>query len=241
MRNVRLLGLFALLAGVHVALAADVKVPAEVKVAPGRLARIVVETKGKTVEYVNVYDNADIFREYDPAAFVFRFLADAPGCYKVGFYAPDASPSPAAYCWVVVGDAPPPVPPGPTPPGPVPPGPGPAPSGGLTVLVVYDAGKVGTLTEAQQNVLYSKRVRDWLDAHTPAGPDGKTHNWRIFDQGVDASADPGPWKALLARPRAAVPALVVADGKDPSKVLYEGPLPADADKALELLKKYAKD
>jgi hypothetical protein len=105
--------------------AADVKVPAEVKVAPGRLARIVVETKGKDVQYVNVYDNADIFREYDPAAFVFRFLADAPGRYKIGFYAPDASPSPAAYCWVVVGDAPPPVPPGPTP---DPPGPAPDPA-----------------------------------------------------------------------------------------------------------------
>jgi hypothetical protein len=35
--------------------AAEVKVPAEVKCQPGRMARVVVETAGKDVRLVNVY------------------------------------------------------------------------------------------------------------------------------------------------------------------------------------------
>jgi hypothetical protein len=212
---------------------ADVKVPAEVKVAPGRLARIVVETNGKVVQYVNVYDNADIFREYDPAAFVFRFLADAPGRYKVGFYAPDASPSPPAYCWVVVGDAPPPVPPGPVPPGP---GPGPTPGGAFNrALILYESAELGKIPRAQENVLFSASVREALDAKCAPDAGGKTKAWRIWDKDVDASADGKPWQDLIARPRASVPWVILAND---AGVVFEGPLPADVPATLALLAKY---
>jgi hypothetical protein len=60
MRKAAQLALLLAVVGGPFALAADVKVPAEVKVAPGRLARIVVETKGKDVQYSNAYDNADV-------------------------------------------------------------------------------------------------------------------------------------------------------------------------------------
>src|SRR5207248_9395567 len=91
--------------------AADVKVPESVTVKQHRLARIVVETKGKTVEVINLWPDTDVFREYDPDRFVFRFYADNPGSFKLAFYSPDATPSSPAYCTVVVEG-----PPGPTPP-----------------------------------------------------------------------------------------------------------------------------
>jgi hypothetical protein len=213
--------------------AAEVKVPAEVKVAPGRLARIVVETKGKAVEYVNVYPGADIFREYAPDQFVFRFLADAPGKYRLGFYAPDAAPSPAAYCDVVVGDPPPPVPPGPTPPGPNPP---PQPGGTFNrALIVYESSEESKMPRAQDAILYDASVRAALKARTLTDKDNPGGAFRIWDQGVDATADGKAWVDLMAKPRASLPWIILAND---AGVVFEGPLPADVPATLALLAKY---
>jgi hypothetical protein len=143
-----------------------------------------------------------------------------------------------AECIVTVGTPPepPPVPPGPTPPGPTPPGPGPAPTpaAGLRVLMVYESADVSALPAAQQAVLYSKSVRDYLRAKCAAEPGG-WKAFRIYDKDVDLAAESAEWKALMSRPRKQVPWVVIADGP---KVLYEGALPATVDEALALLKKY---
>lgn len=131
-----------------------------------------------------------------------------------------------------VGEVPPgpkpPVPPGPDPPIP----PTPIPVGEFRALIVYETG--AALPAKQQAILFDKRVRDYLNAKTPLGPDGKTREWRIYDQHVDASAESPVWKELMAKPRASVPWIVIT-GKES---MHEGPLPGTVEAALELLKKF---
>jgi hypothetical protein len=141
-----------------------------------------------------------------------------------------------------VGPAPkppdPPTPPGPEPPGPnppQPPGPAPIPLPGLRVLVIYESADLSKLPPAQTAVLYSKSLRDLLNAKCAAGPDGKTKEWRIYDADVDTSGDVETWKAAMARPRKSLPWVVISNGA----AGYEGPLPATVDEMTKLVEKYA--
>jgi hypothetical protein len=207
----------------------SVTVPAEIKVQPGRMARIQALTTGKTVKYANVYDNADLFREYADG-FVFRFLADTPGSYKIGFYTD--GPSDCAYCVVVVGTPPPPVPPGPPPPPPLPPVPG----DGLRVLIVYESDETGepALPRAKRLILNSQSVRDYLESH--CGPDPQKPTWkayRMWDKDLDATGQHATWAELRKQVKD-VPGIVVTNGKES----FSGPLPATVDETLQLLKKY---
>jgi hypothetical protein len=166
------------------------------------------------------------------------FYSDTPGVFRVVVYcAGDGRvASDIAVCVVTVGDAPPVPPPGPgpTPPGPTPPTPGPVAN--LRVLVTYDAATVTKLPASQQSVLYSKAVRDALDAATPAGPDGKTHQWRMWAEGTDATGEGSGWAELMKRTHAAGPWVIFAGD---SGVAYEGPLPAAVPEMLALIQKYA--
>jgi hypothetical protein len=116
--------LAAVFAAPGVALAADpspppaptpsVKMPAEVKVTPGRLASIVIESSGKVTKFGCLAPEVDIFREYDPEAgkIRVRVIAYTPGRYAIyAFTAMGDVPSDMAVCWLTVGDPPPPVPP----------------------------------------------------------------------------------------------------------------------------------
>lgn len=141
-----------------------------------------------------------------------------------------------------VGPRPPPKPdpdPKPPTPDPKPPAPDPKPvdpppipAAGLHVLVVFETGKA--LPPGQQSILYGKAVRDYLQANCVVGPDGKTKQFRIYDQDVDASRDSKLWADAMKRPRASVPWVVVSNGKTG----FEGPLPENPDKFLELVRKY---
>jgi hypothetical protein len=168
------------------------------------------------------------------------FTSDVPGIFRVCAYnARGDVASLISTCVVTVegaGPSPPGPTPGPNPPGPQPPGPAPGPVANLRVLVVYDTATVTKLPAGQQSVLYAKAVRDALDSATAVGPDGKTHNWRMWDAGTDASGEGGDWAALLKRPHAALPWVIFAgDGG----VAYEGPLPAAVPDMLALIQKYA--
>jgi hypothetical protein len=77
-------------------------------------------------------------------------------------------------------------------------------------------------------------VRDYLRGKCVVGADGKTSEFRIWDKDVDAAADAKHWQDALKRPRASTPWLIVSDGKSG----YEGPLPANVDETLALLKKF---
>lgn len=103
--------------------AQSVKLPAEVKIAPGRLAAVKVEWDGDDVRW-DVPEGLDCFREYDPDPRVvrLRMIGYTPGRYRLLAVAGKGGKlSEFGACVVVVGDAPPPGP------GPLPPGPGPTP------------------------------------------------------------------------------------------------------------------
>jgi len=134
---------------------------------------------------------------------------------------------------VDAGDSPRPPPIPPVPP-PDPPSPAPIPVAGFRVLIVYESGDLTKMPAAQQAILYSKTLRDYLNVKCVAGPDSKTREWRIFDKDVDTSGESAVWQAVMKRPRSAVPWIVISDGK----AGHEGPLPATVDETLALLKKW---
>jgi hypothetical protein len=125
-------------------------------------------------------------------------------------------------------------------PAPVPPDPKPVPPDPVgkfsKALIVYETADLSKMARPQHAVLFAKSVRDHLQAKTSLEPDGKTRAWRIFDKDVDASTDSRGWKELLARPRASTPWIILTDGA--GAVIHEGPLPADVNATLELLKRF---
>ncbi len=128
----------------------------------------------------------------------------------------------------------PPVPPGPVPPvPPVPPG----PVQGLRVLILEESADRNKLPLGQLAIILGTQMRTFLDAKTPTGKDGKSHQWRIWDKDVSADNDEPEWKAMLARPHPTLPWIVLADAK--GTVAFEGPLPATVDETVSLIKKYA--
>lgn len=143
---------------------------------------------------------------------------------------------------VTIGTAPipPPQPPGPTPPGPNPPQPpgptppAPIPGDGLRVLIVYESADLSKLPPAQLNVLYAKSVRDYLDSHCVKGPDGKTPEYRIWDQNVPTANEAKTWQDAMKRSRSGLPWLIVSNGKTG----FEGPLPPNTDAMLRTLQTY---
>jgi hypothetical protein len=100
--------------------------------------------------------------------------------------------------------------------------------------MVYETSIIQKLPPAQSAVLFSKKVRDYLDAKCARGADGRTPEYRIWDQDIDTTAAGALWQAAMKRERKSLPWLVVSTGKSG----YEGPLPATVDETLALLKKY---
>lgn len=178
----------------------------------------------------------------------YEFVAP-PGVYKVrvrAFKPESETPLEAWRTVTIQPRAPPgPLPPGPTPPGPTPPGPTPptpqppqpAPpiaGDGNRVLIVYETGDLHP--PAQAAIFTSGVLRDYLDAKTAKDAHNPTGAYRIWDKDVNLNhplVSPS-WKAAMARPRTSLPWIVVSNGKTG----FEGPLPADVPKTLDLLKRY---
>ncbi len=166
------------------------------------------------------------------------FTSDVAGQFRVCAYcAKGDKASLIATCVVTVVSPTPPVPPvppvPPTPP-PVPPGPAPIPGDGLRVLIVYESADLSKLPKDQLNVLYSQSVRGYLDTHCAKGADGKTPEWRVWDQNVPTGAEAKAWQDAMARKRDTLPWLIVSNGKSG----YEGPLPPNTDAMLRTLQTY---
>jgi hypothetical protein len=170
------------------------------------------------------------------------FTSNVPGVFRVCAYnARGDMASLIATCVVTVeGPAPPPGPappgptPGPTPPGPAPPGPAPIPGDGFRVLMVYESADLTKLPPDQLNVLYSQKVRDYLNTHCAKGPDGKTPEWRIWDANVPTGAEAKAWQDAMNQKRDKLPWLIVSNGKTG----FAGPLPPNTDATLRLLQQY---
>lgn len=102
-------------------------------------------------------------------------------------------------------------------------------------MIVVDTNEMSKMPAAQQLALSSGDVRSYLNATCPLGPDGKTHEWRIWDKSVNASNESALWQAALKRAEGKpTPWIVVSNGTTG----YEGALPANAADLLTLLKKY---
>jgi len=172
-----------------------------------------------------------------------QVVALVPGTYWVGADLSTSDGS-AVWCRVDAGQGPrpppdppipptPPVPPSPPvpPPSPIPPTPpAPIPLQGFRVLIVYDDA---TLTKEQEGIVYGKKVRDYLQAKCVLGTDGKTKDFWILRAGTDVSAAPSWIGDVIQRHPGQRTFMVVSDGKTGS----DGPIPANADEALTLLRK----
>jgi hypothetical protein len=217
-------------------LAADLTLPQSVSGDVGDFITVKAVTTAPIVKWYSI-DAAlklfptDLLKDTKSAV----VIGKAAGSFRLLAYTSDASgPSDPQVCLVTVG---PPVPPGPGPgpgPGPDPPTPAPIPVAGLRVLAIYDTAALGTMSRAQLGALMDGNVRAYLNGHCVPGPDGKTKEWRIWDQSVITDAETPLWQAAMKRPRQALPWVIISNGKTG----YEGPLPADAASTLLLLQKY---
>ena len=102
------------------------------------------------------------------------------------------------------------------------------------MLIIEESAERNKLPPAQASILFSTEIRKYLNAKCPTGSDGKTKEWRIYDQNVDLSGEAKTWKDAMSRPRSSVPWVVISNGTTG----YEGPLPANVDETLALLRKY---
>lgn len=135
---------------------------------------------------------------------------------------------------VVVGNAPGPNP-GPNPPNP--PNPdqvAPIPVDGFRVMVVYEKSDLTKLTPQQHSILYGTEVRDYLARKCAVGPDGRTSESRFYDQNTVMTNESQLWQDAMKRPRTSLPWLVVSNGKSG----WEGPLPANIEATMSILKTY---
>lgn len=121
--------------------------------------------------------------------------------------------------------------PDPTPPGPTP-GPTPIPLQGLRVLVVYESADMTKMPAAQLTALRAQEVRDYLNSHCAKA--GNQPEWRMYDKDADTTHDSDVWKEAMKRPRQSLPWILISDGTKG----FEGPLPANKDDLLKLLKQY---
>lgn len=132
------------------------------------------------------------------------------------------------------GPRPPPKPPEPKPVDPVDPA-APIPAAGLRVLIVFESADLAKMPPAQSAAIYSAKVREYLNANCVVGTDAhQTREWRMWDQDTDVSGESKLWQDAMKRPRKSIPWVIVSNGRTG----FEGPLPANADELLALVRKY---
>lgn len=119
-------------------------------------------------------------------------------------------------------------------PGPAPePTPDPAPvvEGGLRVMFIREQQSPGS--EGLGHIWNSVKIREYLDSKCEK--DNGLPERRFVDDDTDMSREKSAvMREMFARPRASLPWLIITNGKTG----YEGPVPEDVDRTLDLLKKY---
>lgn len=233
------LALLALLLVPWPALAQKVTLPEKVEAPPG-LIMVAADTDCATLEWwapdggLQLIPSALLKDSHTAVG-----IALQPGRYRLQAIGAKGDKPAYAVTTVIVGGAPP-VPPGPQPPGPQPPGPGPAPGpapiplDGLRVLILYESKDLDSTDPNVRAVLRGKPIRDFLNSVCVLGPDGKTHEWRIWDKDDDVTAAQPHWQEAMKRPRTTVPWLIISNGK----AGFEGPLPKTVTATQELIRKF---
>lgn len=233
-------GLLIGLASNNVALADPPKldIPAEVKPS-GQYAQFVPVTDAKSIIYVGLsgVDAVPSTLLRDPRTFLLDTRGMTAGKYRFSAVGSSKDGDQARVDFVVViGNVPPgpdPKPPGPDP-GPSPDTP-PIPVEGFHVMFVHETAD--KLDSAQQAVLGSLTVRNYLNSKCKLEADGKNKSWRQYDQNDDVSGDYKVWQDAFARKRTSIPWIVVSNGKTG----YEGPMPKTVAETMTLLRKYGGD
>jgi hypothetical protein len=168
-----------------------------------------------------------------------RYLFDKPGKTWVDATAIDFAKNIFAKKTIVVevGISPPtppgptPVPPGPQPPTPPTPSVAPIEGPGLRVLMIVESGE--PLELPIQDVLYGRKVRDFMTANC-IKVDGVA-DWRIVDPDTQYTDREQRFAKALQRPRTSVPWLIISNGVTG----YEGPFPGGPDATLTLIQSFA--
>lgn len=214
----------------------QLKLPAEVKGEPGAFVKVTAETNGKLVKW-KALDRGlalfpvDLLKDTKTAV----VTAVKPGKYRLQAVTALADePSDIIETVVVVGNPTPPTPPTPPKPPEPTPSPAPIPVEGFRVLMIYESADLSKLPIAQQSVLFSRPLRDYLNSKCVMGPDNKTKEWRIYDKDTDVTGESKLWQDAMKRERKSLPWVIISTGKSG----YEGPMPENTEKTLELLKKY---
>jgi len=162
------------------------------------------------------------------------FTAAVEGRFKVEVWCAKADGvSDIATTWIVVGNGKP-VTTDPVKPPPAAPAPISAP--GFRVLIVEEAQNRALLPPGQRLIITSVAptgVRAFCEANCVFGPDGKTKEYRIYDQNAPMAKESTLWQDAMKRPRTSVPWLIVSNGT----IGFEGPLPKTIDETLVILKK----
>lgn len=104
---------------------------------------------------------------------------------------------------------------------------------GLRVLIVEETAQRSSLPAPQLAELTSGTVFDYLNEKCTAEAGGKKA-WRIFDKDTDVSQEAKFWQDAMGRKRDSLPWLIVSNGRKG----FEGPLPANTEALLELIRKY---
>lgn len=138
------------------------------------------------------------------------------------------------------GPEPPPVPdptptPTPTPTDVVTPAPIQLP--GLRVLIVYESlDAPPRVPRPQYDAMFEQRIRDWMTANCAVGA-ANTAEWRMIDKDdLFVGEGDAHWKAASMRPRRSLPWVLISNGT--TNRGYEGPVPENGDKFLELLQRF---
>ena len=104
--------------------------------------------------------------------------------------------------------------------------PPPIDAAGYNVLIVEETADRGQLTEDQVAILTSVQLRTWVDQ--------QPGTLMIVDDDAPIDQLAKPWQEAMRRPRAALPWLIVSNGKTG----WEGPLPADVAATQAVLEAY---
>ena len=228
--------------------AQSVKLPSEVKATPG-FVFITAETDCTEVKWISPDGlqiiPSQLLKDSKTAVGIVPLLQQGQTGASYRLYAYGAKGDKAsepALCTVIVGSGPaPPIPPGPgpvppKPPDPPTPGPSPIPRDGFHVLIIEETEDRSKLPPAQRNILFDKRVRDYLNTKCATDPEVQNWKaWRIYDKDQNLAGENKLWQDALAKyNKHPTPYLVISTGKGG----YEGPLPANVDDTLKLLKQY---
>lgn len=219
--------------------AQKVVLPAEVRGSPGAWIVLVPESKEggdvkwKTSSGLTLVPLDKLFPGQKSAGIV---VQGDTGSYQVWAWNAKADvPSDLAICNVVIGTPTPPVPPVPPVPPipPVPPvPPSPIPLDGLRVLIVYESSELGRMPAERESILFSKTIRDYLNAHCVK--EGQQAGAWIVDKDADFSGLPKHWQDARARKMGTLPWIQISTGKSG----YEGVLPGNVADTIALLQKY---